>query len=98
MTVVPARHVYGGVRCIKYISLYVMATPRRLHGESVRIDIQITSQWAVSSTVKVDNKSVYDTYLHPSSHPSPPGPDVLPDAFNSSTLLIKLGLTFKKVC
>ena len=24
--------------------------------------------------------------------------DVLPDAFNSSTLLIKLGLTFKKVC
>ena len=45
MTVVPARHVYGGVRCIKYISLYVMATPRRLHGESVRIDIQITGIW-----------------------------------------------------
>ena len=31
-------------------------------------------------------------------HPSPPVPDVLPDASNICTLLIKLGLTFKKVC
>ena len=36
--------------------------------------------------------------LYPSPHPSPPTPDVLPDASKSSTLLIKLGLTFKKVC
>ena len=76
-----------------------MSVPKGVHswsGASVRIDIQITSQWAVSSTVKVDNKSVYDTNLHPSSHPSPPAPDVFPNASMVSTLLIKLGLTFKK--
>jgi hypothetical protein len=32
------------------------------------------------------------------THPSPPVPDVLPDASNCCTLLINLGLTIKKVC
>jgi len=36
--------------------------------------------------------------LHPCSHPSPPVPDVFPNASNICTLLIKLGDTFKKVC
>ena len=40
------------------------------------------------------NKNVRQPYLHPSSHPSVPVPDVLPDASNCCTL----GLTFKKVC
>ena len=41
---------------------------------------------------------VLNTYLDPSVHPSPPVPDILPDASNICTLLIKLGDTFKKVC
>ena len=43
-------------------------------------------------------RDAFITNFHPSFHPSPPVPDVLPDASNSTTLLIKLGLTFKKVC
>ena len=60
------------------------------------------SKWligeGVSAKLRAYNKSVYDTYLNPSYHPSPPVPDVLPDASMVSTLLIKLGLTLKKVC
>ena len=37
-----------------------------------------------------NKRNINHTYLNPSSHPSPPVPDVLPNASNSSTLLIKL--------
>jgi hypothetical protein len=53
---------------------------------------------AAYSTLMMNNKNIHPTYLHPSSHPSTPVPDVLPDASVVCTLLIKLGLTFKKVC
>jgi len=43
---------------------------KRGEEKGVRVDIKITSQWVVSSTLMANNKSVYETNLHPSSHPS----------------------------
>ena len=57
-------------------------------GEFVlNIGLAYTEQYEM--VLNTNRKNVHHTNLHPSIHPSPPVPDVLPDACGLGGLLVK---------